>query len=229
MWFLLKRFLKKIDKAIFSSISDYFIQVLETECIEGGNCKTLLDIGCGKNSPIHKFSKKMDYTIGVDAFEPAIEESRKLKIHNEYKVMECKDTDNAFQENSFDCVCALDLIEHLSKKDGLKLIDSMERIARKKVIIFTPNGFLFQGIHDNNPLQPHLSGWEVDEMKDKGYRVIGIGGLKLLKGEVARIKWRPEFFWRRISLLSQIIVTNRPNLAFAILCIKDLNKELNKA
>lgn len=224
MWSLLKRPLKKIDRMIFSSLSDHFIQTLERECTGRGDCKTLLDIGCGKCSPIYRFSTKIDYTVGVDVFEPAIEESKKLKIHNEYKTIECKGIDSAFQKDSFDCVCALDLIEHLSKEDGLKLIDSMERIARKKVIIFTPNGFLFQGIHDNNPYQQHLSGWEVDEMKAMGYRIIGIGGFKFLKGEVAKIKWRPEFFWRRISLLSQIIVTNRPNLAFAILCIKDLNK-----
>ncbi len=127
-----------------------------------------------------------------------------------------------FQEKSFDCVCAFDVIEHLAKEDGLKLINSMERIARKKVIISTPNGFLSQGIHYGNPFQVHLSGWEVKEMKDMGYRVTGVGGLKLLKGEVAKIKWRPEFFWGRISLLSQLIVTNWPSKAFAILCIKDL-------
>jgi len=224
VWSLFKSPFKKIDRMIFSSLSDEFIRALEQECVERDNYKTLLDIGCGKCSPIHRFSKKINYTLGIDAFEPAIEESRKLKIHNEYKVMECKDIENEFQENSFDCVCALDFIEHLSKEDGLKLIDSMERIARKKVIIFTPNGFLPQGVYDNNPFQPHLSGWGVKEMKNMGYRVIGMGGLKFLKGEIAKIKWRPEFFWRRISLLSQPIVTNWPNMAFAILCIKDLDK-----
>ena len=218
---LLKSPLRAIDRAIFFWFSDYFVRVLERECI-GGNCKTLLDIGCGKCSPIYRFSGKMNHTVGIDAFEPVIEESRKLKIHNEYKVMECKDIVNEFEENSFDCVCALDFIEHLSKEDGLKLIDSMEKIARKKVIIFTPNGFLPQGVHNGNPFQPHLSGWEVEEMKAMGYRIIGIGGLKFLKGEVAKIKWHPEFFWRRISWLSQPVVTNQPEKAFAILCIKAL-------
>lgn len=217
---LLKAPLRRIDRVIFSPFYEHFVRVLERECVN--NCETLLDIGCGQHSPIHRFSKKLEYTVGVDAFEPAIEESKKLKIHSEYRVMDWRKMGGEFQEKSFDCVCALDFIEHLSKEDGLKLIDFMERIARKKVIIFTPNGFLPQGVHYGNPFQVHLSGWGVDEMKDMGYSVIGIGGWKPLKGEVAKIKWRPRFFWGKISLLSQPIVTNRPSIAFAILCIKDL-------
>ena len=88
IWPLLKNPLRTIDRAIFFWFSDYFVRVLKRECV-GGNCKTLLDIGCGKCSPIHRFSEKMDYTVGIDAFEPVIEESRKRKIHSEYRVMSC--------------------------------------------------------------------------------------------------------------------------------------------
>ena len=220
IWSLLKYPLKKIDRMIFSSFSDHYAKVLEKECVD--NCETLLDIGCGQHSPIHKFSKKLKYTVGVDIFEPAIEESKKLKIHSEYRVMDCRKIKEEFQEKSFDCVCALDLIEHLPKKDGLKLINSMERIAKRKVIISCPNGFLPQGVYWDNPFQVHISGWEVDEMQNIGYRVQGYGGWKPLKGEAGTIKWRPRIFWDRISLLSQPIITNRPSKAFEILCVKDL-------
>jgi len=70
-----------------------------------------------------------------------------------------------FKENSFDCVLASDVIEHFSKEEGYKLIEMMEKIARRKVIIYTPNGFLKQGEYDNNPWQVHKSGWNVKEMK----------------------------------------------------------------
>jgi len=222
IWSPLKSFLKKIDRMVFSSFSDHFVKILEKECVD--NCKSLLDIGCGGHSSIHRFSKKIEYTVGIDIFEPAIQESKKLNIHNEYKVMECKDIEKEFRKNSFDCVCAIDVIEHLSKEDGWKLIDSMEKIAKKKVIISTPNGFLPQGIYYNNPFQIHLSGWDLWEMRNKGYRIIGIGGFKFLKGEVGKVKWRPKFFWHRIGLLSQSMVASRPSWAFEILCIKDLLK-----
>ena len=98
----------------------------------------------------------------------------------------------------------------------------MEKIARKKVIISCPNGFVPQGVHYGNPFQIHISGWEVDEMQNMGYRVQGYSGWKPLRGEAGKIKWRPRIFWGRVSLLSQPIVTNRPSRAFEILCVKDL-------
>lgn len=58
-----------------------------------------------------------------------------------------------------------------------------------------------------------------------GYRVIGIEGWRPIRGEMARIKWRPPIFWETVSLLSQIIVTNKPRFAFRLLCIKDLLTE----
>ena len=124
---------------------------------------------------------------------------------------------------SFDCVVALDLIEHLDKSDGFKLIKIMESIARKKVIIFTPNGFLKQEPYDDNIWQEHKSGWEVDEMKDLGFQVYGQGGLKYLRGDQARIKYRPEFFWSRLSYISQKIVEENPKYSFQLLCVKNLD------
>ena len=144
-------------------------------------------------------------------------------IHHAYVVVDVMNIGNAFAEKSFDCVFASDLIEHLNKEDGLKLIAMMERIARKKVIIYTPNGFLPQGEVDNNPAQIHRSGWTVNEMKLLGYnRIIGINGWKPIRGELAKIRLSPQFIWERISLLSQPIVKRFPKYAFHILCIKDI-------
>jgi len=48
----------------------------------------------------------------------------------------------AIESKSFDIVIAMDLIEHLPKSDGYKLLYEMERIARKACMIMTPNGFV---------------------------------------------------------------------------------------
>jgi hypothetical protein len=127
-----------------------------------------------------------------------------------------------FSPLSFDAVIALDVIEHLEKHEGFRLIRAMELIARKAVVIFTPNGLLPQGEHECNKYQAHLSGWHVDELRDMGYSVVGINGWKPLRGEHALIKYWPRLFWDRVSRLTQPWSENKPEKAFAILCVKKI-------
>ena len=117
---------------------------------------------------------------------------------------------------------ALDLIEHLTKEDGLKLIRDMETIAAKKIVIFTPSGFLSQPSHDGD-LQEHLSGWEPEEMRKLGFQVLGMQGPKFLRGEEHQHKYRPKQFWGIISALGHYFYTRRrPERAAAMLCVKTL-------
>jgi len=212
--------LKKILSNLYKKITNKFIPNYSIELENAINgSKTLLDVGCGSNSPIAPFSHKF-HAIGVDAFLPSIEKSRQTNIHSEYHQIDVLDIDKSFDDKSIDCVLASDLIEHLTKEDGYKLIEKMEKIASKRIIIFTPNGFLEQGVYDNNPWQLHLSGWTVKEMQKMGYHVIGIGGWKPLRGEYAGIRYKPKFFWTMISDLSRFFVRNKPEYAFQILCIK---------
>lgn len=184
-----------------------------------GKCKTLLDLGCGPSSPIEFFSKNL-YSVGVDAFAPSIEESKKRNIHNKYLRMDVFDVEKEIKPGSFDCVVASDFIEHFSMEEGNRLMAIMERIAGEKVIIFTPNGFFPQGEYGDNPLQTHKSGWTPEDLRNRGYRVIGINGWKTLRGELAEVKHRPRAFWIFISDLTQIFVRNRPEKAFQILGVK---------
>ena len=215
----IKGTLKKLDRWLFAGLRGQYTDVLGSE-LRG--LDSLLDVGCGSDSPVKHFSNGIERYVGVDAFQPSIDSSEAKHIHDEYHRLDVLEIGRVFPNRSFDGVVALDLIEHLSKPQGLALIEMMERIARKKVIIFTPNGFLEQREHDGNKLQVHRSGWTVEEMRSLGYRVIGVNGWKPIRGESANIKWWPGTFWMRISLLSQPFTRNRPRSAFALLCVKDL-------
>jgi hypothetical protein len=159
--------------------------------------------------------------VGIDGFLPVIEQSRAKGIHDEYHQMSLRQIEQQFGPESFDCVLASDIIEHFPEEEALDLISQMEKVARRKNIIYTPNGFLPQGEEYGNPFQMHLSGWTVKQMESMGYRVIGIEGIKCLRGEMARIRWYPPRFWLVVSLFSQIVVRNRPYHAFRILCVKE--------
>ncbi|MDW8465034.1 MAG: class I SAM-dependent methyltransferase [Chloroherpetonaceae bacterium] len=203
---------------IFRRLSrEYFLR-LEAEVLSAGT--TLLDVGCGGSSPIRFFSHKLHYAVGVDAFLPAIEQSRAHKIHHEYRQMDVLALETAFPPQSFDVVVALDVIEHFEKADGYQLIASMERIARRKVIIFTPNGFQPQGDFNDNPYQLHRSGWTVKDMRALGYSVSGMSGYKPLRGAHSEVKWKPKLFWHRVSVLTQPLVRHIPHLAYQLFCVK---------
>lgn len=183
------------------------------------DCRSLLDVGCGPSSPIEPFSSRL-LSLGVDIFQPSIIRSRKRGIHDKYRRMDALDIGKEFEANSFDCVLASDLMEHLTKKDGIRLLNIMERIARKRVIVFTPNGYLSQGESNGNPWQAHKSGWTVAEMKERGYEVEGINGWKPLEKKVTSMRSRRRKFWKILSDLSEFVVKNRPDKAFQILCVK---------
>ncbi len=187
------------------------------------DCKSLLDIGCGDSSPIQSFSKRM-YCIGIDIFKPSIVKSKEKKIHDEYYKIDYFKVENLFIKNSFDCVLASDFIEHLEKEEGYKLLKIMEKLAKKKSIIFTPNGFFATEELEGNPWQVHKSGWTPKEMKDLGYKVYGINGFKGLRKGFAVIRFKPRLLWLLISNISQYYTWYNPKKAFHLLCVKEMEK-----
>ncbi len=184
------------------------------------DCRTCLDIGCGGDSPVRHL--KFEYAVGVDGHEPLLQQARTRRTHDEFVLCNATQLDRHFSPKQFDCCVALDLIEHLSKDDGMKLISDMQRIASKKVLLFTPNGFLPQQSHEGD-LQEHRSGWTAEEMEALGFAVIGMHGWKVLRGEQHRHRLKPAWLSGILSALSQYLYTRRhPSQAAALLCVKSV-------
>jgi len=182
-------------------------------------CGTVLDVGCGNASPL-RFLSELQLT-GVDGYPPAVEEARTAGTHDRYLTANVVEIGEAFREEQFDACVALDVIEHLQKEDGWRMLEQMERLATKRVVIFTPNGFIPQK-SQHGDLQEHLSGWEAQEMRQKGYRVLGMYGPKVMRGDYHRIKWPPRAFWVLVSMLAHYVWTRkRPEKAAAIFCVKE--------
>ncbi len=137
-----------------------------------GECDSVLDVGCGYSSPLGSIRKHFR-SVGVDGHASSIEESRKAGIHDEYHNMDALDIDKRFAGKSLDCVMSMEIIEHMIRDGDLRHLRMIERIARKKVIAFTPNGFVPQEAYGENDWQVHKSGWTTREMEGFGYKVIG--------------------------------------------------------
>ncbi|HWA51990.1 MAG TPA: methyltransferase domain-containing protein [Patescibacteria group bacterium] len=183
-------------------------------------CKSVLDVGCGNDSPI-KNVKKTFKSEGVDVFAPAIAESKRKKIHDSYKKADLNNLGKYYKDNSFDATVALDVVEHFTKKKALKLIASMEKIAAKKIIILTPNGFVKQGEYGDNPYQRHFSGWTKEEFERMGYKVYGLRGPKCIRGEYATIKYKPWILWGLIVFLTEPLFYFWPQASFDLFAVKE--------
>ena len=222
----MKKFLRLFRKTFPSFVLATFILEIEKH-LKG--CKTILDVGCGEKSPISFLENKYT-TVGIDGYKPAIEKSKKRKIHNAYILGDIKKLDSLVKEKSFDAVVALDVIEHLKKGDGYKLLDSMERAARKKVILVTPNGFIPQ-YNKGNKLQAHLSGWSVEDFTNRGYHVEGIYGTKfcnVFRTDEAELRWRPKFFWGLVwgvlvEITHHLYTKKNPKFSIGLLAVKKMS------
>jgi len=184
---------------------------------------TVLDLGCGYNSPIQYCNPL--YSTGVEKFGPYLQESKKKGIHNKYINEDI--TKIEFKPKSFDVVLCSEVIEHLTKEEGIKLIKKMKVWARKKIIITVPNGFLPQDTFDDNNLQEHKCGWNIEELKKMGFKVHGIHGWKKLKGPKGVVKYKPYLLWIIFSNLTQKITYYCPNQAFQLFAVKQ-NKDNKK-
>jgi len=185
-------------------------------------CQTVLDVGCGSAPTLRQL--EVPHCVGLDGYRPDFEKARSLNTQDELIFGDVRELTTLFKPGQFDACIAMDVIEHMPKEDGLKLMRDMELIAKKKVVFFTPNGFLPQRQSADSDLQAHFSGWEAEEMKSHGYKVLGMLGPKNLRGEYHMLKRRPKFFWGMISILDQIFrIHGKPEKAAAIFCIKSLS------
>lgn len=133
---------------------------------------TVLDVACG-------LSLKSKYIpasirVGVDIYP---EYFKHIKSDVPYTVIkyDVRKLNEIFMPKSFDVVIAFDIIEHLEKEEGLKLLEDCERIARKAVVIETPSGYVPQNIdilgHGGHHWQTHRSGWINRDFSKRGYEV----------------------------------------------------------
>lgn len=184
-------------------------------------CETVLDVGCGARCYTLR-DLGVGHLTGVEAYHPAFLEAERLKTHDQLVLGDARELDRWFPPGAFDACVAMDVIEHLRKEDGLKLMRQMERVSRRRVIFFTPSGFLPQGHRVPGDLQAHLSGWEPREMAAYGYRVGGFLGPKRFRGQHHLLR-KPALPWGVLSLLAHFLWSrHHPESAAAILCVKHL-------
>ncbi len=147
---------------------------------------TILDLGCGCGNPFKGI--KFPLLVGLDIFKKKFNmpEYDVVIFDNSNKINEL------FLDKSFDIVTGIDFIEHLKKEEGFEIMKKAEKIARKKVIFFTPRKWSEnkQAVEDpeywshNNPANYHQSLWNDEDFIKQGYEIVPFQGYVLAKKEI---------------------------------------------
>ncbi len=191
--------------------------------------QTILDIGCNDGITMLFLNRRKQYhATGMDISSEAIRMASARKTHDKYITGNILDL--SFDENSYDLVLCMQMLEHLTKEDGYKLIDKMEKIARRQVIITTTVGFHELLNHPETSGADHQSGWTIEEFRKRGYKV---------KGNKLRIERYPgniiykhftwlipihSAFWLILGVIWAPLPYYFPAIfAFDMVCIKNLN------
>jgi hypothetical protein len=120
--------------------------------------KWKIDIGCCEC--IH--TRQLDSCLYLDIQDQP-------NAANPFIKMDGRNLWSYFRKGSFDCVIALDFIEHLDKKDGLCFLHDCFNYGVKRLIIFSPEGEFC--IDSNAGPDGHRCGWTAKEFSDLGFQV----------------------------------------------------------
>jgi len=198
------------------------------------NCKSLLDIGCGRGivGALCRIYRGVDRLVGVDGFEPTLEFCQRTGFYDRTILRNLNDTPLPFGDLEFEVVTCIEVIEHLEWSAGHRLLDELERIG-SQVILTTPNIRFQQSEYDGNGLQRHLSRWSPSDFSGRGYRVYGTGNLNVgyalqnvtekVIGRAAggavfsRIKKSARYISQALGPLTHDV----PRLSTSLLCVLD--------
>ncbi len=106
--------------------------------------KKILDIGCGTGLLLKKL-QNFGKTQGMDCAQPALDYCKKRGLEN---VKKGDILDIPFDDNQFDIVLALDVLEHV--KNDSKALKEINRVLKKNgiALIFVPAFQFLWDVHD---------------------------------------------------------------------------------
>ena len=183
------------------------------------DCPTVLDLGCGSR-PFLGECPNVERIIGIESWFESCQTAS--HAHKYVGVAQAVLPSIPVSRRSVDAVVLLQVLEHLPRAEGSRLLEAAEQIARRRVVVTTPNGYVSQGGYEGNPYQQHLSSWSIDDFISLGYQVFGLEGPKSLRRWESAQLARPAGLWQIVVSLGvfESYLRSRPDAAFQLMAVK---------
>lgn len=179
---------------------------------------TILDIGCGIVP--HNYITPYVY-ICCEPFHEYVKVLKEKLEDNTDSLFIVLDYDwekavTTFKEGAVDTIYLLDVIEHLDKETGQRLLSMTECIARRQVVIFTPLGFVEQKrLHGDKDAwglngadwQEHKSGWLPEDF-DESWSIIACKDFHQYNNIGERLDEPFGAFWAIKNIENSIVVSH---------------------
>ncbi len=144
-----------------------------------GAPNTVLDVGCGDGELMATIAWPHWEITGIEIYPPSVEKARDTGIYKRVIQGDLVQTCRQLIEQgiTYDVVFCSQVIEHITRQQGEELLGLVDRLARDRIYVGTPRGFMNQPevFIQGSPYQVHKSGWSPEDFRVRGYRVYGIG------------------------------------------------------
>jgi len=153
-------------------ITPYFASLIPN------NSRTFVDVGCGYGSigyllRVHLLMSRIKgELIGLDVSREYFQHLTQSNVYDHLVLASASAL--PFKDKEIDVSLSIEVIEHLDKREAIRMLQELDRITKKRAILTTPNGFhqVFEAL---NIYEIHRSGWTPSELKKFGFKVRGIG------------------------------------------------------
>ncbi len=160
----------------YSVQADLMYELLITKQRTKIKFKSILDLGIGFGSFAPNYRNHIDLGYNSKTIIEGVEGFRDYETSNwgNYDKVYIDDVVNFEPDKKYDLIVCNDVIEHLTKEQGFKLLDKVKGWVNKGGYIYfsTPAQFHEQGAVYGNELEIHKSLWSVEDFKSKDFQIL---------------------------------------------------------
>lgn len=125
----------------------------------------VLDLGCGRGHTCYKIKKsKINCSFtGVDIYRDGVSDNT-LKLYKEIYIQNLLEFLKTHDTSKYDVITFFDVLEHIPESDAMEFLNTLFLNTTSNILISTPNWRMPQHGEKDNPLEKHVSFWDMDTM-----------------------------------------------------------------